>query len=80
MKLSIFSLRKTLYDGEAKSINCQTADGEVTILDGHRPLASILKEGVVKILDNRGDAHYVNAKSGFLEVMPTNEARFIVEE
>ncbi|MBI4837098.1 MAG: F0F1 ATP synthase subunit epsilon [Candidatus Portnoybacteria bacterium] len=80
LKLSIYSLKKTLYDGGAKSINCQTADGEITILDGHRPLVSTLKEGVVRVLDQKGEAHYINAKSGFVEVMPTNQIRFIVEE
>lgn len=80
MRLSIYSLKKTLYDGDAKFINCQTMAGEITVLDGHRPLVSTLKEGVVKILDQRGEAHYVNVRSGFLEVAPTNEVRFIIEE
>jgi F-type H+-transporting ATPase subunit epsilon len=80
VKLSIYSLKKVLYEGDAKSINCQTTDGEITILDGHRPLVSTLKEGVIKILDNQGDTHYISVKSGFAEVMPTNEVRFIVEE
>lgn len=80
MKLSIYSLRKTLYEGQAKAINCQTRAGEITILDKHRPLISILKEGVIKVTDENGKDNFVNAKSGFLEIKPDNEARFIVEE
>ncbi|PIQ74252.1 MAG: hypothetical protein COT61_02200 [Candidatus Portnoybacteria bacterium CG09_land_8_20_14_0_10_44_13] len=80
VKLSVYSLKKILYEGDAKSINCQTIGGEVTILDKHRPFVSTLKEGVIRILDGENKAHYVNAKSGFVEVMPTNEVRFIVEE
>lgn len=80
MKLSIYSLRKTLYEGNAKSVNCQTKAGEITILDKHRPLVSMLKEGVIKIIDENEKENFVNAKSGFLEIKPDNEARFIVEE
>jgi F-type H+-transporting ATPase subunit epsilon len=80
MKLSIYSLKRTLYESQAKSINCQTQAGEITILDYHQPLISMLKEGVIKIIDNNNKEQYVNAKSGFLEVKPDNEARFIVEE
>lgn len=80
MKLSIYSLRKTLYAGEAKAINCQTTAGEITILDNHRPLISIVKEGVIKIIDESGKENFVKATSGFLEIKPENEARFIVTE
>ncbi len=80
MKLSIYSLKRALYIGDAKSINCQTQAGEITILDNHQPLISMLKEGVMKIIDNSNKDYYLNAKSGFLEVKPDNEARFIVEE
>jgi F-type H+-transporting ATPase subunit epsilon len=80
MKLSIYSLKRTLYDGEAKLINCQTKAGEITILDNHQPLISTLREGVVKIIDDSNKESFVNIKSGFLEVKPDNEVRFIVEE
>jgi F-type H+-transporting ATPase subunit epsilon len=80
MKLSIYSLRKTLFEGEAKSVNCQTKAGEITVLDNHRPLISVLKQGVIKIIDKNEKEHYVNTTSGFLEVKQDNEARFIVEE
>ena len=80
MKLSIYSLQKTLYSGQAKSINCQTTAGEITILDNHRPLISIVRDGVIKIVDEKGKEYFVKAVSGFLEIKPENEARFIVEE
>ena len=80
MKLSIYSLRKTLYSGEAKAINCQTTAGEITILDNHRPLISIIKDGVIKITDEKDGEYFVKATSGFLEVKPENETRFIVTE
>ena len=68
MQLGVYSLEKVLYQGEAVSVNCQTAAGEITILDHHQPLISILKKGVVKIIDKEKKEHYINASSGFLNV------------
>jgi len=80
MKLGVYSLQKVLFQGEAKEINCRTASGEITILDHHRPLISILKKGVMKIVDKDRKETYINVHSGFLEVGSGNEAKFLVEE
>lgn len=79
MKLGIYSLRKTLFEGEAKSINCKTASGEITVLDNHRPLISVLKEGTIKIVDDEGKEHYTPISSGFLEVR-RSDAKILVDE
>lgn len=79
MKLGIYSLKKVLFEGEARSINCKTAAGEITVLDNHRPFISILKEGIVKIIDKNGKEYYTSVSSGFLEVR-LNDAKLIVEE
>jgi len=80
MKLGVYSLQKVLYQGDAELVNCQTAIGEITILDHHRPIISILKRGVMKIVDQEKKEHYIPVDSGFLEVRAGNEARFLVEE
>ncbi|HEY4526058.1 MAG TPA: F0F1 ATP synthase subunit epsilon [Candidatus Paceibacterota bacterium] len=80
MKLSVYSLKKILYRGEASSINCQTVSGEITILKHHRPLLSMLKRGALKILDDKKQEHFVPVKSGFLEVNKDGQVRMIVEE
>lgn len=80
MKLSIYSLKKTLYAGEAVAINCKTTSGEITVLDHHRPIVSVLQPGTIHIVDSSKKDHYVPIKSGFLEVKDTNEARLLVEE
>ncbi len=80
MKLSVYSLKKILYQGEASSINCQTVSGEITILEHHRPLLSMLKEGVLRILDGKKQEHFLPVKSGFLEVNKDSQVRMIVEE
>jgi ATP synthase F1 epsilon subunit len=80
MHLSIYSLKRILYEGEAKLLNCKTASGEITVLDHHRPLISELKAGVVKVLDGSNAEHFFNLKSGFLEVNSQNQVRLLVDE
>ncbi len=73
-------MQKVLYQGEAKSVNCMTASGEITILDHHEPLISMMKKGVMKIVDQEKKERYIPVASGFLEVRAGNEAKFLVEE
>lgn len=80
MKLAIYSLKKILYQGEAESVNCKTALGEITVLDHHRPLVTMLTSGTVKIIDSDKKDHYIPVSSGFLEVNSENHARLIVDE
>ena len=86
MKLSIYSLKKILFQGEAKSLNCKTVTGEITILDNHETFITVLSVGVMKIVpakssaDDRGTELFFPIKSGFLEVKEGNETRCIVEE
>ena len=78
MTVSIYSLKKTIFHGEAKSLTCPTTSGEITLLDNHRPLITVLKSGVMKMVDKSEEIHYINVSSGFLEVQD-NKARLIVE-
>ena len=61
-------------------MNCKTTLGEITILDNHEPLITVLAAGQIKVTDKSGKEHFFQVKSGFLEVKPGNEARCIVEE
>jgi len=80
MQLGVYSLEKVLYHGDAVSVNCRTATGEITILDHHRPLISILKKGVMKIVDKNEKEHYINVSSGFLNVSKGNRMKILIEE
>jgi F-type H+-transporting ATPase subunit epsilon len=80
MHIGVYSLQKVLYEGDVESVNCQTVNGEITILEHHRPLISILKEGTMKIVDKEKKEHYVPIASGLLEVRTGDEAKFLVEE
>jgi ATP synthase F1 epsilon subunit len=80
MQLGVYSLEKVLYHGEATSVNCNTKKGEITILDHHEALISLLDKGTVKILDANKQEHYIQVNSGFLEVNSHNETKILVEE
>ena len=89
MKLSLYSLKKILFQGEAKSLNCQTVMGEITVLDNHETLITVLTAGILKVVEKSPSSpsgssgfkqHFFPIKSGFLEVKADNEVRCIVEE
>ena len=79
MKLSIYSLKKVLFEGEAQSLNCKTVVGEITILDNHQSLIGVLSYGVMKIIESNQKKHFFEIKSGFLEIGKNNQVRCIVE-
>ncbi|MBI4086269.1 MAG: F0F1 ATP synthase subunit epsilon [Candidatus Liptonbacteria bacterium] len=79
MKLSVYSLKKVLFDGDAESVNCQTTSGEITILNNHRPLISGLKKGTIEIIDKEKKEHYIPVSAGFLEVSSGSRIKLIVE-
>ena len=80
MKLSVYSLKKILFQGDTKSLNCKTVMGEITVLDNHETLITVLSLGTIKVIDDKSKEHFFPIKSGFLEVKEDNEVRCIVEE
>ncbi len=80
MKLSVYSLKKVLFQGEARLLNCKTVTGEITILNNHETLITVLSAGTLRIIDNKQEEHFFPIKSGFLEVREGNEVRCIIEE
>lgn len=80
MKLSIYSLKNILFQGSASLLNCQTEAGEITILDNHEKLITVLAKGVIKIIDSNKQEQFFQVKSGFLEIKSDNEVRCIVEQ
>lgn len=79
MKLSVYSLKKILFQGEASSLNVKTVMGEITVLDNHETLITVMSAGVIKIVDKNKKENFFPVKSGFLEVKPGNEVRCIIE-
>ncbi len=79
MKLSIYSLKKILFQGEASLLNCKTLMGEITILDNHETFIGVMTAGVAKVVDTAKKEHFFEVKSGFLEVREGSEVRCLVD-
>jgi F-type H+-transporting ATPase subunit epsilon len=79
MRVAIYSLQKMLYEGEANAVNAKTLMGEITVLDHHQPLISMLAEGALRVTDVNDGEKWFDVKSGFLEVEPGNSVRLLVE-
>lgn len=80
MKLGVYSLKNVLFQGEARSVNLKTRAGEITVLDHHKPLISIIVHGIIKIEDASGKVNEISALGGFLEVRDNNESRLLIDE
>ena len=74
MKLHIHTIEKTLFDGEVKSLTLNTETGEITVLENHLPLISLVKPSLIRVIDKADKTSIINFGSfGFLEVKPENE-------
>ena len=83
MKLSVYSLKNIVFQGQASLLNCMTKSGEITILDNHQSLITVLTACTMKVLEKlptgEKKEHFFLVKSGFLEVRSENEVRCIID-
>ncbi len=79
MKLGVYSLQKVLFQGDATSVNCNTRSGEITILDHHEALISVLEKGIITIVDEDKKEWYIPVISGFLEIDSGSQVKILAE-
>lgn len=72
MKLSIYSIQQTLFEGEVENLTLPTATGEITVLDGHIPLISLVNSGEVRYTHS-GTQDITKISGGVIEVRPGSE-------
>ena len=70
MKLGIYTIEKTLYEGEVKEVIAKTTTGEISILQNHIPLVTRLTAGPLAFIAENGGRSELLIQSGFLEVQP----------
>lgn len=73
MKIAVYSIQKTLFEGSAEKLICQTPQGQITVLDRHIPLVSALTGPSVEIVQKDGAREKINISSAILEVRPESE-------
>lgn len=79
MLLKIYNLEGEIFSGQVTSVSSQTLTGEITILDHHRPLVTVLKAGQIKIIKPDEEKVEITVSGGFLEVRPGNQVSIIVK-
>ena len=72
LKFKIVTPEKTVYENEISQVSIPTTSGEITVLQNHIPLVSVLASGELKIKDKDGE-HHIAVSGGFLEVKGNNE-------
>ena len=78
MNVSILSPLKTLFQGEATSVNLPGKIGAFTVLENHAPIVSTLDKGVITIT-NKEENTEIEIVSGFVEIHD-NEITICVEQ
>ena len=73
--VKIYTIEKTLFDGEADSVTLPGSDGELGVLAIHTPLISSLQRGIIKIR-NKNAEKFIEIQGGFVEIQP--ESRVVV--
>jgi len=69
MKLSILTLDKALYEGQALSVSAPGIEGQLQVLEHHVPLITALKRGTVKVQAGK-EVKEFSIENGVLEVRP----------
>ncbi|MFA6272956.1 MAG: F0F1 ATP synthase subunit epsilon [Candidatus Paceibacterota bacterium] len=67
MKLHLHSIDKTLFDGEVGQIGLPAEDGVLTILPGHVPLVTVLKNGVIEA-KTKNENKTFEIRGGFAQI------------
>lgn len=78
MKVKILSLKGIKYEGEAKGVNVKTTAGEITVLDHHLPLISVLAKGNAIVINEKGRQEFA-INGGFIEVAEKNEVTLLTD-
>jgi F-type H+-transporting ATPase subunit epsilon len=68
MKLEIVTPSNTLFTGDVTLVQLPGIDGLFEILKSHAPLVSALKEGRVKVVDDKNQEQFFDIRGGVVEV------------
>jgi len=70
MKISIVTPLGKIYEGEVKEATFPGIEGEFGVLDGHSPLITNLKPGLISLKKENGKEEVIAINWGYVEVTP----------
>jgi F0F1-type ATP synthase epsilon subunit len=80
MRIAIYSIEETLFEGEGTALIAKTPLGEISVLDNHLPMITQIMGPSVVILDNDNKKEVISIASGVLEIRPKSEAVILAEK
>jgi len=79
MKLGIYTIERTLYEGEITELIAKTTSGEIAVLENHMPLITRLMNAPLRIKEKSGTEKTIAIAGGFLEIQPENSIVVLVD-
>lgn len=80
MRVRIYTLQTTLFEGEKDEVIVKTTTGEISILAHHEPLITMVTPSEVVLKNNDGEISAIRIEGGFLEVRPDNSVVILANE
>lgn len=68
MKVEVLTPKKIELETEARAVVLPTVIGEISVLDNHVPLITVLKKGTIKVLGPNGDTP-IEIDGGIAEIV-----------
>ena len=78
MILEILTPERKIFSGDVYGVQLPGISGLFEVLDKHAPLVSALKEGKLKILNDKSSTSEYAIQSGFVEVL-NNKVTLLAE-
>lgn len=79
MKIAIYSIEETLFEGEADKLVAHTHSGQITVLDEHIPLIATLTGPKLSVVRKNEQPLEIPLEKGVLEVRPQSEVVVLVD-
>ncbi len=79
MKIAIYSIAESLFEGEADKLVAHTTNGQITILNEHIPLITTITGPTLSVLRNGEAPQQVPCVRGVLEVRPQSEVVALID-
>ena len=73
MKLSIYSIKQTILETTAEKVTIPTPQGEITVLDNHIPLITLVKSGEISYYTSQNQWQKIAFSGGVAEIRPGSE-------
>jgi F-type H+-transporting ATPase subunit epsilon len=70
VQLDVVSAEEKIFSGLVESIQVTGSEGELGILPFHTPFLTTMKPGMLRVVKQFGEEHFIYVAGGVLEVQP----------